>query len=393
MHLAFQVPAAPGHVNPTLPLVSELVRRGHRVSYATGGRMVPTARAAGAHPVPLPVRMPQVITSGQDFTAEGLAIMLEEFDQQNRASLPVLEEYFRRDGPDVVCFDAINPAGRMVADALSVPAVALVPNFASNPESPFSESFFPNSFDFGHPRLTAVLRSMDDLAVECGLDRMPDTMSEIPADLNLVFVPRVFQPHADTFDERFHFIGPSVDQRAETDHWQPKEPEKPLLFVSLGTAFTDRPEFFRVCVEAFGDGPWQVAMAVGEQVDISEFAEVPTNVEIRPHFPQVAVLRHSDAFVTHAGMNSTMEALHFGVPTVAVPQFPEQRANARRTQELGLGNLLEATEITTVTLRNAVDTTAGDERGGANLVEMRRLIRDCGGAEAGADALETHLGR
>lgn len=37
-HFAFVAPPAFGHVNPTLPLVEELVSRGHRVSYATGPR-------------------------------------------------------------------------------------------------------------------------------------------------------------------------------------------------------------------------------------------------------------------------------------------------------------------------------------------------------------------
>jgi UDP-N-acetylglucosamine:LPS N-acetylglucosamine transferase len=33
-HLAFVGRNGAGHVNPTLPLVAELVRRGHRVTYA-----------------------------------------------------------------------------------------------------------------------------------------------------------------------------------------------------------------------------------------------------------------------------------------------------------------------------------------------------------------------
>jgi len=35
MHISFITAPAPGHVYPTLPLVQELTRRGHRVSYAT----------------------------------------------------------------------------------------------------------------------------------------------------------------------------------------------------------------------------------------------------------------------------------------------------------------------------------------------------------------------
>ena len=38
MHFAFICLPAAGHVNPTLPVVAELVRRGHRVTYATSER-------------------------------------------------------------------------------------------------------------------------------------------------------------------------------------------------------------------------------------------------------------------------------------------------------------------------------------------------------------------
>jgi len=51
-HLAFVGLPAHGHVNPTLPLVAELVRRGWRVSYATGERFRADVEKAGATLVP-----------------------------------------------------------------------------------------------------------------------------------------------------------------------------------------------------------------------------------------------------------------------------------------------------------------------------------------------------
>lgn len=46
------------------------------------------------------------------------------------------------------------------------------------------------------------------------------------------------------------------------------------------------------------------------------------------------MLRHARAFVTHAGMNSIMEALCHEVPLVMVPRTPEQAANADRVHSL-----------------------------------------------------------
>lgn len=48
MHIAVICLPAAGHVNPTLPVVSELVRRGHRVTYATSEKYAKAVESAGA---------------------------------------------------------------------------------------------------------------------------------------------------------------------------------------------------------------------------------------------------------------------------------------------------------------------------------------------------------
>ncbi|CAM01196.1 MGT family glycosyltransferase [Saccharopolyspora erythraea NRRL 2338] len=388
MHLAFFVPPAPGHVNPALPLVAELVRRGHRVGFATGASMVPAVRAAGAEPVPLPSEIPDRPLSGTAFTAGDLAAMLEGVLANARADLPVMLEHFGAERPDVVCFDAINPFGRVVADSLGVPAAALVPNLTGHDDAPLSETFMPEAFDFGDARLLAARRAMTDFAAEHGVGALPDPMSEVMAPLNLVFVPRRFQPGGEAFDDRFHFVGPSP-RPEDASRWRPRRPDAPLVFVSLGTVFNERPDFFRACAEAFEGTPWQVAMSVGSHLEVSTLGTLPENVEVRPHFPQLAVLREADVFVTHCGMGSTMEALYHEVPMVAAPQVPEQRRNARRVAELGLGRLLE--EPDAASIRAAVESVADDARIGEALSRMREAIEESGGAAAGADALERYV--
>lgn len=147
MHFAFLVPAAPGHTYPALPIAEELVRRGHRVSFATSERMAPVARGSGAEPFVLPDEPPTAQLSGTEFTAEELAAMLEGVLAHARTCFPDLEEHFRGDIPDVVCFDSADPTGRMLADKLAVPSAALVPNLASDENHAFSETFVPESFD------------------------------------------------------------------------------------------------------------------------------------------------------------------------------------------------------------------------------------------------------
>src|SRR5436190_17812870 len=100
IHFAFVVPPAHGHVNPTLPLVDELTRRGHRISYATAESFLPQAEDAGAQRVALPGEMdPSVLPRGK-LTAGALVRMLRHLLADARRSFPVLAEHFQRDRPD-----------------------------------------------------------------------------------------------------------------------------------------------------------------------------------------------------------------------------------------------------------------------------------------------------
>jgi MGT family glycosyltransferase len=166
----------------------------------------------------------------------------------------------------------------------------------------------------------------------------------------------------------------------------------PLVFISLGTTpLNDRPDFFRTCLEAFTATPWQVAMAIGDRIAVSELGEIPNNVDVRAFFPQLEVLRHSDVFLSHTGMNSTMEALYFGVPLVAFPLQPEQDANARRVEDLGLGRRLPVEELSPDLIRTVIAEVSNSQEIRRNLATMSERVREAGGSTAAADAIEHYL--
>ena len=386
-HVAFVAEPSPGHVYPTLPLVEELVRRGHRVSYVTGEYLVPTVEAVGATAVPRPDRpWPDVSV---EFTAEVLSEIVENSIACARVDFPMLTAYFGHDRPDAVCYDSLSFIGRLLAHRLPALDVALFTTFASNETFVLSNQFQSMSFDSQHPKLVEAEQQLR--AVAAGYSPVDSGRAWEIASLNLVFLPKQFQIAADTFDERFYFLGPSVGCREYVKNWQPARGAAPVLFISLGTVFNQRPEFFRLCVEAFAESSWQVVMAIGEDVDLEQLGWIPANFEIRSYFPQPGVLRHARVFVSHAGPRSIMESLYHGVPLVMVPQTPEQQVNARRTEELGLGRRLLTAQVTVEVLREAVAHVDTDPQIRTNAAQMRNVIRNCGGAALGADAIEAHL--
>jgi MGT family glycosyltransferase len=396
MHFAFVSIPAHGHVNPTLPLVAELVRRGHRVTYFTSADFEPRIRNAGAafHAsggnwlASMPALGP-----GQRERAQLMLPVMNKVFEDLRSSFPAMVERLRKDPPDAVCFDAMTLSGSMAAEKIGAPAIGLMPTYATNEH--FSlRSLMPAPSPGDADEMAKVVMAMGRLVAEFAAEqgvRAPRLFDGPPAPFNIVFLPRAFQPMGETFDDRFRFVGPDVGGRDHDGDWAPQG-TGPLLFISLGTSpLNRRPDFFRMCLEAFGGSDWDVAMAVGEQTSPAELGTIPSNVRIRPFFPQLQVLRRTAVFITHAGMNSTMEALYFAVPMLAVPQQPEQAATARRLEELGLGRHIAAEDLGPDALRAAVTALHTDARVRRNVAAMSEVVRNAGGAVAAADAIEARV--
>lgn len=396
MHFAFVSIPAHGHVNPTLPLVAELVGRGHRVTYFTSAEFEERIRRAGAAfqasggnwLASLPAMAP-----GQRAQAHLMLPIMNRIFEDLRSSFPALVDRLKQDPPDAVCFDAMTLSGTMAAEKIGAPAIALMPTYATNEH--FSlRTLMPDPPPGAADEMAKVAMAMGRLVAEFASEqgvRTPRMFDGPPAPFNIVFLPREFQPMGETFDDRFRFVGPSVGGRDDDGDWA-RQGTGPLLFISLGTTpLNNQPEFFRMCLEAFGGSDWDVAMAVGDQIGPGEFGTVAPNVRIRPFFPQLQVLRETAVFITHAGMNSTMEALYFAVPMLAVPQQPEQAATARRLEELGLGRHLAAEDVAPEALRAGADALHADADVRRNVAAMSAVVRGAGGAAAAANAIEAHV--
>lgn len=385
--LLFVVLGGHGHVTPTLPLVGELVHRGHDVQYACGPEFADAVAATGARWIPLPGLPP--FHPPAHVGPEVVGLWLRHFFAANAATYPPLLAHARAHRPDAVVYDATNWPGGLVADQIGIPAIRTVPNLAANETYSGVDQALTAGLD-DDPTMTALTGDIAAFAAEHDVAIDFAATMDVTEALNLVFVPRAFQPAGDTFDDRFRFLGPVLGDRPGEPPWTPPDPERPLLYVSLGSIFTDHPELYRTCLEAFGDGPWQVCMTVGS-TDVSQLGPTPATVQLRPWFPQLQVLARASGFLTHAGMGSTMEALYHGVPMLTLPQMPEQVVNADRITQLSLGHRLDPATLDPATLRRAAEEITSSPRIRASVDRMRSHARAGGGAVAGAEAIEAHL--
>ena len=107
--LFFNVPAH-GHVNPSLPLVTELVRRGHTITYFTTERYRADVEAAGALVQPYAAMHDDYFAvRGLDGTQPWRAAY--ELITTAGAILPELLVFARDAQPDYILFDGMCPWG------------------------------------------------------------------------------------------------------------------------------------------------------------------------------------------------------------------------------------------------------------------------------------------
>ncbi|CAG4959433.1 unnamed protein product [Colias eurytheme] len=68
-----------------------------------------------------------------------------------------------------------------------------------------------------------------------------------------------------------------------------------------------------------------------------DMPDIPSNVHIMKWAPQPSILAHPNCiiFITHGGLLSTTEAVHFGKPIIAIPIFGDQYTNTKRAIENG----------------------------------------------------------
>ena len=290
--------------------------------------------------------------------------------------------------PDLVISDSACFWGKLTAMKHRLPLVCSTTTFAFNRYSSKYMRQSPGELAdilLGLPRLNREAKRLAALGypVKSALEIV---QNDNDTDTVVYTSPR-FQPCSETFDAaHYRFVGPCVRDVAP----EPKDGRRPLVYISLGTVINDRPDFYRTCVEALKDAPAEALIACGRDFDPGTLTPLPGNIRIEPSVDQMAVLARTRLFVTHCGMNSASEGLYMAVPELLYPQTGEQRAVARRVEEMGAGRMLpEAAARDPRKLRALVMQALGDDALSKAASAMRDDLRACGGASAAADFVET----
>ncbi|WNI33988.1 glycosyltransferase [Streptomyces sp. ITFR-6] len=377
--------SAVSHVLPSLEVIRELVARGHRVTYANGPMVADRIVATGAELVPCGTVLPVADNNWPD---DPIAAMTLFFDDAVQA-LPQLRAFYDEDPADLYLYDIGAYAARALAESQHRPLMQLSPTIVG--WESYGEDVAAKLWEL--PGADAYRAGFSRWLSECGATTTDvDVFCSRPAN-TLALIPRAMQPHAEDVDmDTVTFVGSCGGPRDGEQPWTRPAGAERVLLVSLGSAYTDRPAFYRQCLAAYGDLPgWHVVLQVGRHTDRRELGDIPSNVEVHSWVPQPEILEQADAFVTHAGMGGSSEGLFAGVPMIAVPQGVDQFMNADRLVELGVARRIDTEDATADALRTALIELVDDPAVADRSARLRAEARAEGGTMRAADLIEELL--
>jgi MGT family glycosyltransferase len=398
----------PGHLDwgGYLLTAAELARRGHRVLWVSEPRIAPHVERAG---VPfraikcigwrLQAALSQQELSG--LTAEersGLrfrramdAWLTEEQVERGTRELMALAREWE---PDVIVGEPFVTAAALAAEALQTPYIQV-----GYPATPLETDGLSAAerlvAEEGATRWTRLLETFNLTGTNWpgGLSLWPQS-----PHLHIAFWSREWFSDEREIYPQTQFVG-GTPQAAQGDppSWLDQlSLDKPLVFITLGSTFTDDVNFFvgaahattlagAFPIVAFGESE----LAPGLKDKLA--ARLPRCIAVRwvdyAHlFPRLSAIVH------HGGVGTTHAAVVHGVPQVIVPHGGDQTLQAIRADANGVGISLAPAQANVGRLRQAIETALRDPGLRLRARHLAARLAALGGVAKAADWIEAGPG-
>ncbi|XP_075984941.1 uncharacterized protein LOC142982365 [Anticarsia gemmatalis] len=109
-----------------------------------------------------------------------------------------------------------------------------------------------------------------------------------------------------------------------------------------------------------------------------DLPNVPKNVHILKWAPQPSILSHPNClfFISHGGLLSTIETIHYGVPIIGIPVFGDQFMNVRTAVNKGFALTVDLTLNVADDLRVAINELLSNKKYTEKVKELSFIYHD-----------------
>lgn len=409
-HLGIITPPVSGHLHPFGALGRELIARGHRVTcfQVEDLREKITREGLGFQPIgqsdhpagSLPQSLQRL---GQ---LQGLAALRFTIAAVARTTTMVCRDApatLQAAGVDALLVDQMEPAGGAIAEHLGLPFVTVCNALAINRDPVAPPPFTPWAYQAaGWARwrnrlgyavsdwLTAPIeQAVAAYRARWQLPALGSPDESFSRRAQICQMPRAFDFPRSALPDCFHYVGPIRRALPEpTPFPWDRLDGRPLVYASLGTLQGNNEPVFRCFAQACSGLDVQLVITHGGGLSEAQARGLPGDPLVVGYAPQLALLQRAALTLTHAGLNTVLDSLSFGVPMVAVPITYEQPAIARRIEACGAGLSLTLPQLTDSRLREGIRRVLDEPRHATAAARMATDIAHAGGVVRAADIVE-----
>ena len=367
---------ATGHLDPSMSLARSLEKQGHEPIFfslpdtsirITGAGLAFRPYGEAAYPAgSLRVKLQKAA----ELTGEAAhAYYIERTMSLFHAGFEELPLLLDKERLDLLVVDQAHYHGSTIAEHLKVPFVSLVNALPVNREDsvppwntlwPFetSEAAIERNrhgwaaFDRAYaPLLSLVNRQREfwDLPLHTNLQE--DSFSRLA---QLCQIPPSLEFPRAQASNTFHLVGPLRDEQLSREvpfFWEWLD-GRPLIYASCGTIQNRLENVFRMMIEACAPLKAQTIISLGgDALSPALFGSVPPNIKVVPYAPQRLLIERATFCINHAGLNTVLDSLEFGIPMVSIPIASDQPGTAMRTKRLGAATVVPVAELSAARLR------------------------------------------
>ena len=207
--------------------------------------------------------------------------------------------------------------------------------------------------------------------------------------------PREFDFESLHWPPQFHYTGPFHDGagRIAVDFPWERLTGEPLIYASMGTMLDGLADVYSMIIAATAKHKgFQLVLSVGDGIDPEQMGALPSNTILVERAPQLELLKRASVCITHAGLNTVLEALAQGVPQVAIPVTVDQPGVAARIAEKKTGLVVPLKKLIVSHLSLLIDQVLNEPTYRDNARYFQKIIAETNGLSVAADLVEESLG-
>ncbi|CAG9334073.1 unnamed protein product [Blepharisma stoltei] len=336
---------AVGHITPTIDMIRALKSKGHDVVFyapiytqnlieSTGAKFIPYPEQKQAKITPIDRKEIRVNETGLQ--------LMSIFGGYTDYIMPWFLENFEKEQFDAVIYSSLTIWGNAVASYFKIPYLCLGISVLPAEDNAWNQTHF---YDEGKEQQLEFANRLHNQYNTTAVNLI-EMFSCSYAKKVLMFSSQKFLEAASNYrfsePEKYFFLNSISSQTSK--NFISKLKENSIIYLSLGTAFNQRPDIFESIITYFNQTKYELIVSTGMNENLYQALTSKynsSNIKINLYTNQVRLLKDVAIFITHAGLNSIKEAISFTIPTVAIPQGADQFWISKAITDLKIGASVE----------------------------------------------------